>query len=548
MPPEQAVLAPPVRRPELSAYASEKLRQIVVEVAKRRCEALKLYEPMELQEKFHASTKPERLLRGSNRGGKTLPAAVEVARAVSGKDKKYPATGRVIAVGKDLRHIGQTMWRKLRHAGAFKMIRDRQTGLWRAYRPWVDNYRAHEAKLAPPLIPQRLIKSIAWHNKKENQPSLVTLTTGWEILFCSGEGEPPQGSDVDLVWFDEEIPNEEWYSEMAMRLLDRDGKFIWSATPQAATQQLFDLHTRFVDGDELVEEFHIKLHDNTHLSLDAKRKVAAKLTPEEARVRIEGEFALTAYKVYNEYHKLIHNCDPFDIPGDWMRIVSIDPGRQVCAGLFAAIPPPYVRDPHVYLYEEFYLKAANATMFGEAMERRTRGQGFRVFLIDGNAARQGEMASGRTVQGQYRDALKNNNVSSELTGHDFKWGCDEVAAGISAFRSMMLVTPDGTPRLRVFRNRLPYFEWEIDRYHYQRGKGGIITDKPEQKNNHLMDCGRYIALYDLTWHKPRPAAKRKSPALRALEQKRAWQRERRRAMGIGPSVRLGPGGGPYGTE
>lgn len=539
-PPDRST--PPVEVRSSSYYEQERLRAILGEAVRRRAEALRLYEPLPSQDRFHRSTYQERLLRGSNRGGKTLPAAVEVARAVTCQDPhgKYPETGLCVCVGKDGSHCADPMWKKLARPGAFSIIRDVHTGLWRAYRAYDpgDLARAGEAKPAPPLIPPRYIKSIAWEEKKANQPKKITLHTGWEILFKSSEGKPPQGITADLVWFDEEIIDPEWYPELSARLVDRHGKFVWSATPQAATEHLFELHKRAEEGDRLVEEIVVLLRDNAHISQQDKLDFIQKMSPEQRRVRIEGEFAILGHLVYPEYSKLIHNCDWFHIPDTWTRLLAIDPGRQVCAVLFAAVPPG---EKHIYFYDELYIRQCDAERLGERLKEKTNGQRFHVFLIDGRAARQTEMGSGVTVESRYLNELRKHKLRSELNGFGFTWGSDDVDAGLLAFRSWLRIRPDGTTKLRVLRGSCPEFENEIERYHYQRVQGRL-TDKPIKAHDHLMDCARYIAAYGPTYHKPKKPKKRESDAVRMLKAKREREAfKRRQEHGGGRHVHLGPG-------
>src|SRR5262245_38861411 len=66
----------PLFPPEyVSPTTAQRLRDLAAELARRRMEALNLYEPLPAQAQFHDSGVRVRLLRGSNRGGKTLPAA-----------------------------------------------------------------------------------------------------------------------------------------------------------------------------------------------------------------------------------------------------------------------------------------------------------------------------------------------------------------------------------------------------------------------------------------------------------------------------------------
>jgi hypothetical protein len=531
-----------------SLYQLSELRRVLAERARRKMEALNLYEPLPEQERFHASKCRQRLARGGNRSGKTLCAAVEVARAVTGKDptRKYPLTdGRAFLVGKDLDHIGQVMWRKLGRPGAFKIIRDEDTGDWRAFRPWepADEARSEEAKPAPPLIPKRLVKAVAWENKAKGIPKKVLLTNGWEINFYSSEGKPPQGSDIDLWWFDEEIVDPEWHPEMVARVLDRRGRGLWSATPQAGTEKLLELHDIAEQERDWekpsVEEFVILLADNPHIGEQEKKDFAATLNEDEQRVRIAGEFLISSFKVYPEYSDIVHGVDPFDIPADWTRYAAIDPGRQVCAVLFAAVPPPEAGE-FVYLYDELYIQNCDAEQFGQRMRDKTQGQNMELFIIDSHMSRVTEMGSGRTVEEQYSQKLRKYRVTCRRTGHGFLWGSDDVAGGLEAFRSLLRVREDGTPKLRVFVSRMPNFRWEIKHYRFKR-LNNVITDKPEEKGRvHLMADARYLAMA-----RPRYVKRTggKSPLEGAIKAFRDKQERLKKQRGGEGRVMLGPIGG-----
>lgn len=530
-----------------TGVAARQLAKAIVEIAHRGAESLRLYEPLPSQLAFHASLAPERIFIGSNRSGKTLTGAVEVSRAVTGSDPfgKYPLKdGRCYCIARDGRHLGAVMWRKLGRAGAFQIIRDKETGLWRAYRPWMpeDFARRGEARPAPPLIPPRLIKNISWEKKAESVPALVTLVTGWEISFISSLADPSKGTDIDLAWFDEELEHEEWYSETAARLVDRAGRFIWSATPQTGTDVLYSIHERaYVQRDcqkPNVAEFFARLDENPHILEEQKKLLAEKcVSDEEYRVRIGGEWAIHSYKIYPEYNRITHQIKPFDIPRGWTRYAAVDPGRQVCAVLFLAVPPPRVKDfnSKYVLYDELYIKDCNADMFGRAMRDKCLDQDIQAFIIDGNMGRNTDVGSGKTVEEQYAEANKRYGVRSYETGTGFIWGCDSVEAGILACRELLRRRDDGTPSVVVF-DTLDAFDKEIRMYHNRR-MSGKIQDKPDPKSaSHSMDCFRYLALHEPV-HVARPPRKIESYAVRMLQEKRL-----RKAMNSdGAYVRLGPG-------
>jgi hypothetical protein len=536
-----------------SLHRAAKLRAALLEYTKRRFEGLRLYEPLPVQNLFHASKAPERLARGSNRAGKTLCAAVEVARAVTNSDPfgKYPPAGKVLVVGKDGKHLGNVIWDKLFRAGAFDIIRDLDTGEWRAYRPWesLDLERARERKPAPPLIPPRLVRwnEVGWESKRENIPSVVRLFTGWEILFFSSLGKPPQGMTADLGWFDEEIVDPQWYPEVSARLVDRSGRFIWSATPQAGTEQLYDLHER-AEKEEMdnvktrtIQEFVLRLDFNPHISAEQKAALAARLSDADRKVRVEGEFALHGFRVFPEFSLTTHSCKWFQIPYDWTRYASIDPGRQICAVLFLAVPPPD-QDDHVYIYDELYLPNCSAEIFGQEMRQKAMGQNFHAFLIDHMGSRSVETGSGRSVEAQYAEALKRNNVSSHATGSGFVWGCTDVRAGVEAVRDWLSVRMDGTPKLRYLDGKARNMVYEIERYWYKRDpQTGMPTDEPVSRGRvHQMANLRYLAMHRPCWVKAKSGAAKLTGAAAAY--KRKLERDRAMHGGGRKYINLGPGG------
>ena len=144
---------------------------------------------------MHDSLASECLVIGGNRSGKSLSTFVEDAWAATGThpvEGKYPEKdGNLIIIGQNWKHVGLVIVPYLFRAGAFKIIKDDTTGEWRAYDPINDAARAEEAKPAPPLIPERMIKSQSWLLKSAGYMNSCTLTNGWTIYCFSSEGDAP---------------------------------------------------------------------------------------------------------------------------------------------------------------------------------------------------------------------------------------------------------------------------------------------------------------------------------------------------------------------
>lgn len=550
-------------------------RQVLAELARRRIEALKLYEPLEGQEAFHACKARRRLLRAGNRAGKTLICAVEAARAMTGQNPhgKFPKTnGRLYAIGKDEAQLGEVLHRKLFRAGAFKVIRDLHTGEWRSFRPWLpaDLEREDKAKPAPPLIPRRFVKSMSWVKKAANIPEKFVLVNGWEIDFWSSNSAPPRGSDLDAVWMDEEIVNPEWFAEMSARLLDRKGHLWWGATPQTGSVAMTEFHYRCEREEEEwrrsnfdpkkepdAREIVISLHDNVHLGRKEKELLAADLTDEQASVRIDGNYAVLGRLMYPEYHPRGHDIPWFDLPSAWTRYAITDPGRQTAAVLFGCVPPrgatfPIGLDPvtqrertvtvetddeFVLLYDEIYALQCSALIYGERMKAKCRDQSIHTFGIDRHGSRIVDLGSGKDVETQYSEALRVNGVRCTSTGHRFTWCSDDVKGGEESVRFYLHVrAARGLPRLFTLdaKNRLPNFKWEIERFARKVDPQGNITDEAETRGRvHQMANLRYLCAMRPKYHAPKADDRRMNFAMRRFMQKQ------RRGGGDG-TVNLGP--------
>lgn len=511
LPPAAPDLPPPVTSSQVSLF-----RRILEEQKYRKGEPTRLYEPLGQQLAFHQSQARERLVRGSNRGGKTITGAVETGWALTGRHpyRQYPTKGRAYIVGYDLAHVGGVMWDKLSAPQMkFRRIRDLETKQWRAYQPWRDADREGEAEPMPPILPPRLIKNVAWNSLAKNIPEKVVLHNGWELQFFSGNSTPPRGADVDLVWFDEEIPNGQWYFEMAARLLDRSGCFFWTATPQTGGQQMLNLHVRCEEqallpkDERQCEEFHLLLSQNPYIDQKEKDLLAAKYAhdPEEYAVRIEGEYKILGELVYPTWSHKQHGHAAFEVPADWCRYAVIDPGYATCAVLFLAVPPPrHVEAGRIYAYRELYIRNCDAAMFADKMKTVTEGEAIQAYIMDMQGGRRTDGATGQSLAQAYSEALKKRGVRSIGTGHGFLTADCDIDAGMDAVRQWLSYTlGDGRPKFQYFTGACYNLDAEMRRFVRVR-KDGVLIDRTRRVNDHLCDCMRYAALHKLRYVKPQP--------------------------------------------
>ncbi len=511
---------PSVKR--LGTFQRDELKEMQAELAGRRIEALRLYRPTDQQEAVHQCRASEILVLGGNRSGKSLCTFVEDARAVCGKDphgKYAEKDGILVVIGKDWKHIGLVVYPLLFMAGAFKIIRDENTGEWRAYNPSTDSAREKEAKPAPPLIPPRMVSKKSWILKSARYIQSCTLTNGWQIYFFSSEGEPPQGFSASRVHIDEDVNNgDAWVPEMQARLSDRKGVLTWSAMPHSKNDALQSLAER---ADKLVEDgvenpdivkFQLRFLDNPHIDDAEKRKrieAWAALGEDVLRMRSEGEFISDSILCYPTFAMHVHGFERGDldrnvVPEDWCRYAVIDPGHAVTSVLFGAVPPD---ESMLLVYDQLYIRNCNAIIFGEKMAEKCRGQSFYAFLIDMHGGRIRDIGSGRLPVELYTEQLKKHGVASESTGHSFLAGCDDISARMAAVQNYLHIRPQGTPMLRILRGTCPDLEREIKRYKKQTQLVGgvyVVTDRPNTRGEvHACQCLEYLCAYRPRYHRPK---------------------------------------------
>jgi hypothetical protein len=513
----------------MSGARKQNLAATIAEFRERAKDAIALFRALATQVGFIISLASERLMRGGNRSGKSTICAVEVAsaalrRPIVGPDGKalpfkYPTDRPLmiwcIGLGED--HIGSTIYRLLFEPGAFRVITDETTGQERAWNPNDphDAAREADARPAPPLIPERYVKDIAWTDKKAKVFTRVELTNGTVICAYTSKGDVKQGDPVDLIWVDEDIVNPDDIDEYRARLSDRKGRLIWSSWPRIANPALLAMSNMADEQRNLpnpdVASWCLVFSDNPYIDANEKRKRIAAWGPLVARARDRGEFVLDTILMYPEWSEQ-RNCTPpqaglewddvdkilaankFVPPRDWTRRLFLDPGHGTTAVMFLATTPRELGN-YVVMFNELYLHQCTPEQCAEFVKPIVAGWRYYSFTIDYRFGRQHQVGSdGVTVRDLYAEAFKKFNIESATTGHTFKFSNDDVPAGLTAFRSWLIPQSNGRPKFRVVKHQCPNFVGEIQLYRKLLVKDEA-SDKPAGgQKDHLMDDARYAAL------------------------------------------------------
>lgn len=442
----------------------------------------------------------------------TLTAEAEFAYIGRGMDpyrKRPDRDQKMLAVGKDFAHVGQVMWRKLHWTGAFEIIIDEDTGLWRSVRPDPKNptqidprdlARKSEWMPAPPLIPPAAIAEMAWESKGEGIPSIVKLKNGTEMMFRTSNGKPPNGVQLDFIHFDEEITNSDWYPEMVPRLVRKGGLFIWSATPQSQTPQFFGLHRDCLAGDPDVAEFTLLIQDNPYMLPDDKEAMRRRLLSygeDEYAVRWLGKYAIQGREVYPTYDLSVQGYDQEVVPDDWMTVAVIDPGSQVSAFALFAVDP---ESRALHVIGECELRNKDASHLASALKSMLAGRTPEAYIIDKRGGIQIPMGrSNSTAEHYYAEFRRQRLPDARINPGGFVYGCDIPAAREQSVKRLL---NDG--KLRFRRGHCFKMDQQIKNRFYDKND----PDKRERRTTHdLVDILEYAAAFfdetGLYYHKPK---------------------------------------------
>jgi len=441
-----------------------------------RSSGVDYYRPLAALEDFHRSNAKWRLIVGSNRSGKTLAAAAEVAMAVTGRDpfQKYrPVNGIAMIIGLDRSHTGM-LWRKLSLPGAFKLVKDGDT--YRAVRPAYpgapeidasDMEKVKEWIDAPPLIPPEAIDGIAWADSAKEIPMHVKLCNGWQIMFVTSCGMVKQGEHYDLVWIDEQINRNQFFYEADRGLVDIDPQYkalgIWTASPQKQNPLLWELHNHATDGQDVVS-FTVDIGDNAFVDKRSVEDFAARLTDDERAVRIEGQFAVDRWRIYPMFDPMgRHGTQPKPIPNDWTIYLALDPGTTNCATVFGAVPPD---EKVVYIIGEILIRNSDAYTWARELANLPIAKQTESWIIDAVAGRQHGIGYTLSVAQKYMEAANSFGLRPRVFGPmaGFIAGCAVPQVRIEHVRRYLLATdnPEDTHfGVRLFLGRTTQLAHQI---------------------------------------------------------------------------------------
>lgn len=535
-------------------------------LAKTKIDALELFRPTEYQEAVVLCDASEILVQGGTRSGKSTIVAAMIAAYLRNKPITFADGSKhyvrepgwkdrpvnLWLIGLQLNHIGQTIYRLLCKPGAFDMVRDQTTGLWRAWQPGRipgdDQIPVDQRKPAPPLILPSEIEKESWANRAAFQFESMTMKDGSTVYAYASSGAVKRGDPVNRIWIDEEIENSEHYPEWQSRLSDRKGRIYWTSWPNASTPALLNLFRRceaqreeVARGERVkpdVVNFKFRGSDSPFVDEDEKRKRAEGWTEEQLRARDFGEFVVDNILAYPEFNRKYHTVDYGDhnplndkvtdamrrlnwgVPHDWNVDLILDPGTARPFLLWAATPPKEFWDdgePYHIIFAELAVPRIDAAEMARRAKAFDPNRLYSRFIGDSKAGLQVPMGFSYSVFEQYQQEFRRQGLRCQQTGDMFLRAETVWITRSMKLRTLMRSRPCGRPRLRIVAHRCPALVKQLETVVKKVTKEDIQDKLAEGQVHDGLDTLEYYAGSDPTYVPLPPNAKPIDPGFAAFE-------------------------------
>lgn len=292
---------------------------------------------------------------------------------------------------------------------------------------------------------------------------------GWSTVrfkhYSQGR-EKWQGPPIDLVWFDEEPP-QDIYSEGLARTIATGGSVFLTFTPLLG---MSDVVRRYLmESSDSRADVNMTIEDAEHIPKEERARIISSFPAHERDARAKGIPILGSGRAFPVSEDFIA-FDAFSYPGSWYRIGGIDFGWDHPT---AAVLLVEDRDSDT-LYVVNAYRRSEATPMHHSVALKAWGNFPFSWPHDGL---QHDKTSGMQLSEQYRQ----HGLDMLHERATFPDGTNGVEAGVQEMLERM-----ETGRLKVARHLTDWFE-EFMLYH--RKDGQIV-----KSNDDLIDATRYAMM------------------------------------------------------
>jgi phage terminase large subunit-like protein len=445
----------PLKPSEALSLAQQVCERLEMEAKARLSERqLQHYRPYPKQSEFHAAGKQyrERILLAGNQLGKTLAAGMELAMHATGD---YPGwwTGRTFDKPINAWAAGVTGLGTRDYVQRILLGRPGAFGTGSIPKAALAGYSASRG-VADCVDTIRVLH-------RSGGESTIALKS------YEQRREKWQGETLDVVWFDEEPP-EDIYYEGLTRTNSTNGMTFLTFTPLHGISSVV---RRFLMEKPLGTHItQMTIWDAEHYSEAQREAIIASYPDFERDARTKGIPQLGSGRVFPIAEGAI-KCESFQLPAHWPHICGIDFGWDHPS---AAVRLAWDRDSDtIYVVAVHRAREQTPAHFSAAV----RPWGDWLPWAWPHDGLQHDKGSGEQLAAQYRTA----GLSLLPQRATFEDGSSGVEAGITDLLDRMQ-----TGRFKVFAHLLDWWD-EFNLYHR---KDGLIV----KENDDLMSATRYAVM------------------------------------------------------
>lgn len=300
---------------------------------------------------------------------------------------------------------------------------------------------------------------------------------------------------VDIAWLEEATAfTESDFNEILARMRGVAGPYrqiILTTNPDSPAHWIY---LRLIQKHEAVV-YESSARDNP-FNPDTYIDALEKLTGVQRERLLYGRWVQAEGVIYELFNPNIHIVDPFDIPKDWRRYLSIDFGyNNPFVALWAAVDG----DGTIYVYRELYVTEQLVSDLAERIKSLTRLDYPDDHDFDNPA---------RHFANAWADHDLEDRATLDRHGIRTAPALKEVNTGIEAVKMRFRIDARGKPRMVFFRDMLVEEDrrlvaahrpvglfGEITLYSWQKTTSGEFSkDIPIKDNDHAMDALRYLVM------------------------------------------------------
>lgn len=429
------------------------LSRLEAEIERRAAEnKLQTYRPYTKQQEFHALIARERLLMAGNQLGKTWAGAFEMAIHLTGK---YPDWWVGHRFNKPVVAWGGSVSTLATRDTVQRLTVGRAGSIGTGAIPKKDIVSYKSAMGTADLLDHVKVKHVSG---KDSLLSFKSYEQGREKW---------QGETLDLVWFDEEPP-QDIYSEGLTRTNATGGIAYMTFTPLLG---MSDVVKRFLmDKPVGTGVVTMTIDDAEHYTPEQRAAIIASYPPHEREARAKGIPTLGSGRIFPVPEEDI-SVEPFEIPSHWVQLIGIDFGYDHPA---AAVCMAWDRDADViYITKAHRARQQTPVLFAPAV----KAWGDWIPVAWPHDGLQHDKGSGLQLAEQYKAA----GLSMMPERATFEDGSNGVEAGLMDMLDRMQ-----TGRFKVFRHLEDWWQ-EFRLYHRKDGK--VVKEMDD-----LISASRYALM------------------------------------------------------